>query len=335
MRYLQGKLLMIKLILASYLYEQVNLKRPQTRISNFYKKILQYPYRLILKYSDPVVRVRVRHIYLYMNASHDLPGLTASFPYYDTALPRICTFLKKKRGHLTLIDVGANIGDTVSLITDKVTGSFLCIEGDKKYLDLLRMNVKNNVKDIENVVIENVFVSDVDEELSVSFTYDHGTSYVAQQLTKNKDYSITTTTIDKLVEKHQTFSKADIIKIDTDGYDYKVIRGSSKLINESRPVIYFELSPEHLRIVGDEDPVSIFNYVLQMGYSKALFYDWTGLPLIKINTSETETISTLLSYASIKAGFYYDVLLFHDSQEENFHEFYQEEIKIFPVKKWF
>ncbi|WP_254014306.1 FkbM family methyltransferase [Limnofasciculus baicalensis] len=264
-----------------------------------------------------------------MNTSHNLPQIKAHNPYYDTALPRICKFVKEKQGHLTLIDVGANIGDTVSLITDLVTGSFLCIEPDKKYFELLVRNTEN----IQNVTVENVLVSEEEESSNISLVQVRGTAYISAS--ENGDISTDweTTTIDKLAEKHQDFLKTNIVKIDTDGYDYKVIRGAKKLMSESNPVLFFELSPNHLTSVGEE-PISIFDYLFKMGYSQAMFYDCLGYPLAILETNKWETLSQVLHYASIKKHFYYDVLLFHDLHKKDLQEFYEEEKKLFPKIKW-
>jgi FkbM family methyltransferase len=321
----------ISLLIFTYLFERAILSRPKTRLARLFKRILTHAYGWVRRFSDPVVRVKVRDRYLYMNSSHALPLHTAIWPYYDTALPRLCAFLHRKRGYLTLIDVGANVGDSVSFIAGKVSGSFLCVEGDRKYVDLLKMNVKG----IDNVTIENVLVSDVEETLCVSLVHTQGTSHVARTSSGDRHGATATTTVDRLVEKHPGFAKTNIIKIDTDGYDFKVIRGSNALIRKCTPVIYFELSPEHLRLIGGEDPMSIFSYVLERDYSNALFYDSTGLPLMKVKTSEVGTISMLANYASIKGWFYYDVLLFHDSQEDDFLEFYRQETQLFPPKRWF
>jgi FkbM family methyltransferase len=322
---------MIKIQVASYLYEQVNLhSHPQNIVSKFHRRIYIYLYKFILRFSEPVIRVKVGQKYLYMKAAHQLPVLKRHHPHYDTALPRLCSFLKEKQGYLTLIDVGANIGDTVSLVTDKVSGKFLCIEGDRQYFDFLLLNTK----DIPNVVCEHVLVSDEETLSKVSLVGIGGTSYVAAH-SPDEDNYYSTTTVDKLLENHQDFCQANILKVDTDGYDYKVLRGCTKLINQSRPVLYFELSPWHLLSLGGEQPLSIFEHLFQLGYSQALFYDNLGFPMMLINISRLEIVSQLINYASIKNNFYYDVLLFNDIHKISFHEFHQEELKKFPNYKWF
>ncbi len=49
----------------------------------------------------------------------------------------------------------------------------------------------------------------------------------------------TTITLDALVEKYKDFSQANFLKIDTDGYDYKVIRGARNLLVLGKQAVPF------------------------------------------------------------------------------------------------
>ena len=75
----------VTLLILTRLFEQAVLRRPATRIARFRKLVLGRAYWLLRRFSDPIVRVKVRDHYLYVNASHALPQYTADFPYYDTA----------------------------------------------------------------------------------------------------------------------------------------------------------------------------------------------------------------------------------------------------------
>lgn len=285
---------------------------------------------VIINCFDPLVNVKIRKQYMTMNLSHQLPMYIASHPYYDTALPRICTFVKEKLGNLTLIDVGANIGDTVSLVSQDVSGKFLCIEADKNYFSLLAKNTKN----IENTVCLNIICSDGvvsrsdgKRESALSIIRSKGTAHIIQGNECNEKLMLHDSCIDEIIEDDTDFMECNVIKIDTDGYDYKVLRGSDKLLNRTQPVIYFELMPATL-LENKEDPMSIFDYLERKGYRNVLFYDHVGIPVIKINIAEREYISQLINYISNK-NLIFDVLSFHDSMKEDFDLFYEKEMGIF------
>ena len=47
-------------------------------------------------------------------------------------------------------------------------------------------------------------------------------------------------TLDQIVHEHGDFTNVNIIKTDTDGFDFKVIRGASQTIKSSRPALLIE-----------------------------------------------------------------------------------------------
>src|SRR5438876_81302 len=94
--------------------------------------------RLFLFVADPPVRLEIApDVELKLHLSHKFPFSRRTWSHYDTALPRIAQLVAREYGHLKLIDVGANVGDTTALVAASVAGSFLCLEGDARYIKLL------------------------------------------------------------------------------------------------------------------------------------------------------------------------------------------------------
>ncbi len=62
----------IALLILTHLFEQTILSRPTTRIARFCKRVLGHAYWFVRRFSDPIVRVKVRDRYLYVNTSHAL-----------------------------------------------------------------------------------------------------------------------------------------------------------------------------------------------------------------------------------------------------------------------
>jgi len=319
---------MVVNVFSQFLYRQLlkHLYFSNNKVSSRINMICYAALRkIILKYRDPLVKIKVGNHSLLMNLSHQLPLYIASYPYYDTALPRICAFIKERLGYLTLIDVGANIGDTVSLVSQKVSGKFLCIEADNNFFSLLTKNTAN-IQIAEKIVCLKLLCSDSKGESHASIISSRGTAHIARGNEPNGKL-LQESSIDHLIAENVDFEKCNIIKIDTDGYDYKVLRGSDILLNRAHPVIFFELMPKFLLKIG-EDPMSIFDYLARRGYQNVLFYDNTGIPVIKINISEREYISQLINYEKNKNSLF-DVLSFHDSMKEDFDLFYEREMAIF------
>ncbi len=314
-------------LISEYVYQQlVKYNATKNYVLMAYRKLCALLRRIILITHDPLVRMKVGHRTLVMNLSHNLPLHMASHRYYNTALARVAAFLRERQGYLTMIDVGANIGDTVSLVSDVVRGDFLCIEADEKYYQHLLVNTEG----IDNVHCVKALCDQTEDVSRISFDRAAGSSRVSEYGVEG-NLIINKVTIDSLIKDfHLTaFREANFVKIDTDGYDYKVIRGCDRLIADNRPTFFFELSPIFLREVG-ENPLSIFDYLLQRGYKTALFYDNVGYPVMALKTDDKK-ICQLVEYANRK-GTYFDVLIFHGSQEADFGLFYKNEMEFFEKK---
>lgn len=332
----------MKIKLASYLYINTKLANQSNLFARLKRTSYDYVWKLLIKMAiltqHSIVKVKIGNKYLFMNSSHNLPVLLKS-PYYDTALPRISLFISRNIGKLIMIDIGANIGDTVCLITDVVNGRFLCVEPDEGYFKLLKINTQN----LENVICEKVLISTSDDndapikilnEVRGSAYLSNSTSLDLHWLTKHNNTTLSTT-VDDLVNKYPEFSQTNLLKVDTDGYDIKVLKSAVSLLTKQKPIIFFEFSPWHLINVGGDDPLSWIEQSIQIGYSYALFYDWNGYPFMYMNLNETETLKQLISYAKRKPFFYYDILMFPDSKKDEFDKLYLQEVSCFPdFNKW-
>src|SRR5579862_9809408 len=95
-------------------------------------KPLKLCVRLAHKFSgDPIVRVPVGDRALLMPWSHHLPLILKNNPLYETEIGRLALHLSKTDGELSMIDVGANIGDTIATLPSLSRAKFLCIEGSE------------------------------------------------------------------------------------------------------------------------------------------------------------------------------------------------------------
>lgn len=321
--------------LASFLSDRINQREQNNFLARLWKKLYSYLWRFLIKFNllpnDPIVKRKIGKRHLLMNASHKLPNKMRRLKYYDTALPRIAVFLKQTRGKLIMIDVGANIGDTVSLITDAVDGNFLCIEPSEKYFRLLKINTRN----IKNVFYENAAVSDSEDVSEKTLKEIKGTAYLTTNSDAVKSDGISATaTIDELIKKYPEFSGTNLLKIDTDGFDIKVLKSATDFLKNFQPILYVEFSPWHLISIGKDNPLNLFEQIKQSGYSNALFYDNHGYPFMCVNLRETEILNQITLYARRKPNLYYDVLAFPDSAKSEFVEFYSHEIARFPDAKY-
>jgi len=60
--------------------------------------------------------------------------------------------------------------------------------------------------------------------------------------------------------------KVNFYKIDVEGYEAEVLRGSRETIRKYKPIIHIEINPHALSLFGETDK-SVINLLVQMGYA--------------------------------------------------------------------
>src|SRR3954466_4260771 len=86
------------------------------------QRLLRTALRLIRHLGDPAVRISSNGRPIYLPISHDLPLHRSSHPGYSTNLARIAACMAARFDDLAVIDVGANVGDSLALL--RSTGDF-------------------------------------------------------------------------------------------------------------------------------------------------------------------------------------------------------------------
>jgi len=288
----------------AFSYQRGSLRRPVGK----WAKALR---RNWLKVGDPVVECDVGRFCLCMPLSHELLILRKVNPTYDTALPRICAWVRSVEARLSCIDVGANIGDTIALIASEVDGQFMAVEASDKFFALLEHNYRNhpNVQCVRAVCGEN-------GGDSVSIVTHQGTGFVS----KSEVGGTQTCSLDELLKRYTGFEGANVLKCDTDGYDYKVLRGAVGLLRRSQPVVYFELNPPEL-LRQHEQLLSIFPLFEAAGYKRCLLYDNVGFPVVEMELCERSQLKQLIAFISAKPHSYFDVLVIPERLSSGANEF--------------
>jgi FkbM family methyltransferase len=259
---------------------------------------------------NPVVRVRVGGRRLAMPWAHALPFHLARYPHYDAVLPRLAAALMAREPGLRVIDVGANIGDTASLLRERGPMPILAIEADEEYFGLLL----RNTHDLPGVTGVRALLSEADAaagDTTAALTKSAGTAHVKAG---------GGVTLDTLLRTHPEFARAGLLKIDTDGFDLRVLRGAARLLAEATPVVFFECSPRHWEMHGGSAPRDVFPLLRAAGYGTVAYYDNEGWLVGAEQTAEPRLCGALCDYARAK-GHYHDVLAFparHDGFADEF-----------------
>ena len=132
-------------------------------------------------------------------------------------------------------------------------------------------------------------------------------------------------TVDSIVVEFEDANKFNLLKIDTDGHDFEVIRGSRDFIISMQPFVYFEVDSFSNSDFA-ADCIETLNFFNIAGYGKVFIYDNYGYLIGVYSTEDIYTISQLLFYKSLKTHFYYDFLFMKNDFVD---EFYACEVEYF------
>ena len=82
---------------------------------------------------------KIDKLYIKIDYAHRLPDYQILFPYYDRFLPHFVKYLPEDK---VIIDVGANIGDTLAgMASNNDLLNYICIEANEGFFKELQKNV--------------------------------------------------------------------------------------------------------------------------------------------------------------------------------------------------
>lgn len=266
---------------------------------------------------DPVVAYRLRGTKLALPVSHALPRILLRHPNYATNLGRIAASVFMKYADSCMIDIGANVGDTVAVVRSNCQMPILCIEGDTFFFDLLEANTKQFV-DIE---LDARLVSDRRTSIFGTLDSQHGTSHVSREGTAQLD----AWTLTDILRDHPRFGSAKLLKIDTDGFDTLILKGATNFIEANRPIIFFEYDP-HFFMPNDSQGIDIMSLLYGHGYTSALYFKNTGELRAYVALDDDAEINALHEECAGRGGkYYFDVCVCHAEDTDLLRAIYIDE----------
>lgn len=301
----------------------------QERIDLDYSLVIRHldeqPYteirrKYIEQENDPIVHTTCNGRPMVCRFSHKTPGYQYIYPQMNRQLLYAARYIRAQRERpLTIVDVGANIGDTVLNIgiTD---AKYICIEGNPDFADLLRENLKDF--DYE---LDEVYITDTG---AARGNVAHAADGTARASEEGGDGPVEMTSVDGLFDrKYPDLEHLDIFKVDTDGYDFRVLRSAEKVLTRYSPAVFFEWDKTYLEENG-EDPLSGFRLLKKLGYSSAILFDHVGELLLEIRTDDMEGLRHCMDCIAgekleddNRRINYYDVLCFPDGSGLTNREF--------------
>ncbi len=234
------------------------------------------------------------------------------FKLHDTQLGNVARVVHTKYPGLCAIDIGANVGDTAALIRKAGDIPVLCIEGDPQLLPLLEENAAVMGS---GITIERSFVGADGQAVCPSLIIDPGRNASLRAAIRD-DGSIKLRSLGSILGDHPAFWRAKLLKTDTEGFDFDILRQSLEFIRHAKPVIFFEYDPG-LKPAEQGAGLRTLGVLKEAGYSDFLYFDNYGNFLVHANAAQVNILADLDHYLASNrtfgvAVYYFDICAFHE-----------------------
>lgn len=239
---------------------------------------------------------------------HMLDWLRLNHQRYDMPLADVSGLVVRKYPGASMIDIGANVGDTAAFMTATDAVPILCVEGNPEYLPFLKRNLNAISKHSE---IVSAYVGATDGAMAGRIMASHGTAKLV-----DGDGNVPTRSLPSILEDYPKFKQARLIKIDTDGQDAKIITGAIETLSAMKPVIFVEYYPLGAPEVATECREMLLA-LAAIGYSNFHVFDNFGNHMLRLPASQLDHhMRSLNAYVRSTQKdlrpslFYYDICAF-------------------------
>lgn len=264
-----------------------------------------------------ISNVKVGNYPILMPGNNPQISLYKYYPASNTQLARLAELVVKKYSTATMIDIGANVGDTIAVVKSKIDIPIIAIEGDDTSFSFLQ---KNAIQ-FNNVDLIKQFLGEEEKELLVTID-KKGWNNTIIPSNKGESKMYIKKLDDVLNIKKYEESKFKLLKIDTEGFDTIILRGAKSIIEKNSPVIYIEYNGENIKKIG-EDGFSTLMWLKRLGYNVIHIYDCIN-NLVMVTTLENETILKQLDdYTQLKGSMipYFDMCIFYSTDNDLAEDF--------------
>jgi len=267
------------------------------------------------------MQYRVAGYDLWLPDDHLLPKYQATWHLYNRFLGHIAQAIATKYPEMTAIDIGANVGDTAALIQEFRAIPTLCIEGNPEYIEYLNKNAEV----IGNIQIVDCFIGDDDSSVALDqIRSGGGTASILEAVNTDGLFQIPMLSLDTVLSRFPQYAQAKLLKIDTDGLDFYILRKSEQFIREVQPILYFEYDIV-LSKDGYNQGLETIQLIHNCGYEKMVVFDNFGNLIMRINLDELHYFYDLnnylfsnRAYSGTPAIYYYDICAFSSADLDVF-----------------
>jgi FkbM family methyltransferase len=170
------------------------------------------------------------------------------------------------RGRGVFIDAGANRGIHSLYAATRLGGSGKVFAFEPNPDTVRILDAHLSINKISNCVIHNVGLSDVDGTLTLNVVDEHhsGTCSFLPVDAPHRSHLVSVRRLDDLITDLDP-AEPVLVKIDTEGHEYRVLKGMERLLAHPKLVVVCEVTDEWLRRDG-ASAAAIFALMAEHGY---------------------------------------------------------------------
>jgi len=241
-------------------------KISEMNIKLFIPPVFEVIYRKLM--SGSRTKYKIGNFEIEMPPDFALPRYQKTNRLYDRFLPVLVKNITPENKDRIIIDVGANIGDTVIAMLQNSDNPVICIEPSDYFFPYLERNLKSlpssassRVKTIKKLIGTGF----------ISGTLDHTDGRTAT-LKVDESHGVSThVALDKLIDDK---SNVILLKVDTDGFDFDVINSAESILSDSNPLLFWENEiTEDFQLKGFN---KVYDLLHEKGYKYVYIFDNYG-----------------------------------------------------------
>ena len=237
-----------------------------------------------------------------VNFGYTYPVFSRKYPSLNNPLIELAyQTYQIRRNPLIVVDVGAAVGDTVLFLRancGQFISQYVCVDGDKEFLGYLRANVGR----FGDVIIIPALLSEANVSAPALERTHAGTASAQGDATEQA------TTFDEAVLSE--VNRVDVIKIDVDGFDGRVLAGAKKTLTQFQPTVIFEWHPKLYKKTGS-DLLQPFTTLQECNYHSFVWFNKYGEFshfMRSVDTELLQQVGRLCIDERLHVDWHYDVV---------------------------
>jgi methyltransferase, fkbM family len=298
------------------------------KVYHFYKKISA---------EKPMRYYEIDGFQMDMGEGHMLSLNQNNCPMYDRFVPflgRLADEKMKRMGqdeNCWIIDIGANVGDTVAGFIRHTRAEVVCVEPTKKFMLLLQKNIAA----MEPVYSKRIHI--VRAYIAQNHTENYVSSVVGGTAVKKKVEEAAcseapTLTIPDLLQQEKILpEKLALVKVDTDGYDSECIMSFRGVLSQISPLLFWENQIDTDAQMNKF--VEMVSYLADNSYTEFFVFDNFGNYLCCVDAENLKKINCylgrILHQCSPRSFCYVDVLACKEGDQEMCRAVINEYVNLF------